>query len=85
MSTDEKTIEGFAELFHHYHNALAPDFGCGIADEVEWSGLSTNERKRFVAAVRLALIEVQAPSNGNIPNIFTSWPAGGTEGRDCGC
>jgi hypothetical protein len=84
MSTDEKTIEGFAELFHHYHNALAPDFGCGIADDVEWHELSANERRRYVAAVRLALLNVQAPSSGNQPNIFTRWPVG-TEGRDCGC
>jgi hypothetical protein len=85
MSVDEKAIEGFAELFHHYHGALAPDFGCGIAEDVEWHELSNNERRRFVAAMRLALLEVQAPSVGNQPNIFTTWPSGGTEGRECGC
>jgi hypothetical protein len=85
MSTDERTIEGFAKLFHHYHNALAPDFGCGIAEDIDWNELSIKERKRFVAAVRLALIEVQAPHDGNQPNIFTTWPNGGTEGHDCGC
>jgi hypothetical protein len=85
MSTDEKTIEGFAELFHHYHSVLAPDFGCGITEDVEWNELSNNERRRFVAAVRLALLEVRPRSEGNQPNIFTAWPNGGTEGRDCGC
>ena len=85
MSIDEKTIEGFAERFHHYHNALAPDFGLGTAQESEWDELTTNERKRLVAAARLAVLEMQSGSTGDSMNIFTSWPSGGTEGRDCGC
>lgn len=85
MSVDEKTIEGFAELLHHYHNALAPDFGCGNAQQAEWNDLASNERKRLVAAARLAMLEMASSPDGNQPNIFTTWPSGGTEGRDCGC
>jgi hypothetical protein len=85
MSADAKTIEGFAELFHHYHSALAPDFGCRSAEDLEWTDLSSNERKRFVAAIRLALLEVQSSPSGNQSNIFTSWPTDGSEGRECGC
>ncbi len=85
MSTDERTIEAFAESFHHYHSALAPDFGCGIGNDSEWRELPSNERKRFVAAVRLALLEVRSPSSSNQSNILSRWPLDGTEGRDCGC
>jgi hypothetical protein len=85
MSVDEKSIENFAELFHHYHSALAPDFGCGTSAEVEWDKLASGERKRLVAATRLALTELQSHAGGGSGNIFTRWPEGGTEGRDCGC
>ena len=85
MSVDEKALESFAALFHHYHSALAPDFGCSAESEVEWKELTSNERKCAVAAARLAVIEMQSEPTGKVPNIFTSWPLNGTEGRDCGC
>jgi hypothetical protein len=87
MLADEKSVEDFAKLLHYYQVALAPDFGCGAAQDLKWHDLSTNERKRLVAATRLALLELQSAdpsSNGNEINIFSSYGVNGTEGRDCG-
>jgi len=70
-------------LFHHYYQALAPDFECSPDNKPEWNELALNERRRFVAATRLALMEA-----GSRPDIYQ--PYGnhrrvGTEGRECGC
>ncbi len=85
MSTDDKSIEGFAKLFHHYHSALAPDFGCGAVRDSEWRDLPANEQKRMVAAVRLALSDVQANDLSLDASTFTSDGNGATEGREWGC
>lgn len=85
MPLCDQTIENFAELFHHYHNALATDFGCDEGAQVDWKELTSNERRRAIAAVRLAVLELQNEVTHNMQNIFTRWPSGGTEGRDCGC
>lgn len=59
MSIQEVSAEQLAELFHHYHQALAPDFGC-TADSAtaSWEHVSQPERQRMVAAARLAILEV---------------------------
>jgi hypothetical protein len=88
MSTDNKSIEGFAKLFHHYHATLAPDFGCGMARDTEWSDLPSSEQKRIIAAVRLALTEVEStqPSGeSSEPRISIGRGNGATEGREWGC
>lgn len=85
MPLCDQTTENFAELFYHYHNALAPDFGCDECTQVDWKELTSNERRRAIAAARLAVLELQSEAAGNMQNIFTTWPSGGTEGRDCGC
>ena len=85
MSVDEKSVEEFAKSLHHYHEALASDFGCGASNNTDWQQLPNTERKRLVAAVRLALMDTQAAEHTS-PNvsIFT-FLGEGTEGRECGC
>jgi hypothetical protein len=59
MSIQEISAEHLAQLFHHYHQALASDFGCTTNSIPEsWEQVSTLERSRMVAAVRLAILEV---------------------------
>lgn len=87
MSIDEKSLEGFVKQFHHYHELLAPDFGCGAASSSEFADLPKNEQKRLIAAARLAAMDAQTSetlATGSELNIFASYPQG-TEGRDCGC
>jgi len=59
MSIQEVTPEQLAELFHHYHQALAPDFG-GTSSSIPeaWERVPQQERNRLVAAARLALLEL---------------------------
>jgi hypothetical protein len=83
MSVNLERVEGFAELFHHYYQALAPDFECSSGDKPEWPDLAANERRRFVAATRLALMEAGAHSNDN--HHSEEDRRFGTEGRECGC
>jgi hypothetical protein len=59
MSIQEVSAEELAELFHHYHQALGPDFGCASqATPDSWEELPQQEKSRAVAAVRLALLEI---------------------------
>jgi hypothetical protein len=59
MSLNEVSAEKLAELFHHYHQALGPDFGCtGEARLGSWQEVSLPERSRMVAAARLTLLEL---------------------------
>jgi hypothetical protein len=59
MSIQEVSPERLAELFHHYQQALAPDFGC-INDEPQtpWSQVPQPKRSRLIAAARLALLDL---------------------------
>ena len=59
MSIQEVAPEQLAELFHHYHQALAPDFRSSSKPPCEtWSDVPAPERNRLVAAARLALLEL---------------------------
>jgi len=61
MSFLDVSAEQLAELFHHYHQALGPDFGCAgkpIADS--WKEVSQQEKGRMVAAARLTLLELDS-------------------------
>lgn len=84
MAVSDKAVESFVKMFHHYHGALAPDFGCENGVECEWEHLTSNERKRFVAAARLAFLELRADFDGFYGELFKDWSSGGTEGRECG-
>ena len=59
MSIQEVSTEQLAQLLHHYHQALAPDFG-GNRDSMSeaWDEVSPLQRNRMVAAARLAILEV---------------------------
>jgi len=61
MSIQEVSPEQLAELFHHYHQALASDFDCeGSPNSEAWDRVPQTEKKRLVAAARLALLELSA-------------------------
>jgi hypothetical protein len=59
MSIQEVSAEQLAELFHHYHQALGPDFGGATkANPEAWEQVAPEEKSRLVAAARLALLEL---------------------------
>jgi hypothetical protein len=58
MSIQEVSAERLAEIFHHYHETLGPDFGCGSKANAAWEQLPRQEKSRLVAAARLALLEL---------------------------
>jgi hypothetical protein len=82
MAMNLEQVEGFAELFHHYYSALAPDFGAEV-EALDWEKLPANERHRFVAATRLALQETESCFEWQTRR--SSPERSGTEGRECGC
>jgi uncharacterized membrane-anchored protein YhcB (DUF1043 family) len=62
MSTiQEVSAEQLARLFHHYHQALAHD--C----DASWDTTPDSERKRMVAAARLALLELSTTPAPSVP------------------
>jgi len=61
MSIQEVSPEQLAELLHHYHQALAPDFGCpGTPGSEAWEDMPQQEKNRLIAAARLAVLELAA-------------------------
>jgi hypothetical protein len=61
MSLQEVLPEQLAKLFHHYHQALGPDFACDRkADPEPWEQVPSQEKKRMIAAARLALLDLGA-------------------------
>ena len=69
MSVQEVSAEQFAKLFHHYHEALAPDFGCANGSHSDsWSEVPAGERSRMVTAARLALLELASGANTDEEN-----------------
>jgi hypothetical protein len=61
MSIQEVSAEQLAELFHHYNQALSPDFACDLNAEGEaWEQVPAQEKNRMIAAARLALLELGA-------------------------
>lgn len=61
MSIQEVSAEQLAKLFHHYHEALAPDFGCANDPTPEpWEQMPPQEKRRLVAAARLAILDLGA-------------------------
>lgn len=61
MSIQEVSAERFAQLFHHYHQALADESGSAAARRTcdAWADVAPSERSRLVAAARMALLEVE--------------------------
>ncbi|HEX4786513.1 MAG TPA: hypothetical protein VH350_19385 [Candidatus Sulfotelmatobacter sp.] len=58
MSIQEVVPEQLAELFHRYHQALAPDSQGANKYSQKWDQVSTAEKRRLIAAARLALLEL---------------------------
>ena len=59
MSLQEVLPEHLAELFHHYHQVLGPDFAYDTkADSESWEQVPRQEKNRMIAAARLALLEL---------------------------
>ena len=59
MSIQEVSAEQLAELLHHYHQALGPDFSCESEPSPQaWEQVPQPDRNRLVAAARLALLEL---------------------------
>jgi hypothetical protein len=59
MSIEEVRAERFAELSHHYHQALVA--GCNGSSDPQtesWDQVPQEEKKRLVSAARLALLEL---------------------------
>jgi hypothetical protein len=64
MRIHEVAPERLAELFHHYHQALAPEM-LGNRSEARsaWREVPPQEKSRLVAAARLALLELESMTN----------------------
>ena len=60
MSIQEVSAEKLAELFYHYHQALASDLGTPASIAKAWNELPATEKTRVVAAARLALLEISS-------------------------
>lgn len=61
MSLKEVSPELLAELFHRYHQVLAPGFGSNSgANDENWQHISEQEKNRLITAVHLALTELRA-------------------------
>jgi hypothetical protein len=64
MSIQEVAPEQLAQLFHRYHQALAPYFDCSEkASPESWDHIPAQEKSRLVAAARLALLELSATAH----------------------
>ena len=65
MWIHEVAPERLAELFHHYHQALTPEMsGKGSEGHGSRKEVSPQEKKRLVAAARLALLELESITSG---------------------
>jgi len=67
MSIQEVSAQRFAELFHHYQNALAQDFGCRDLRDQSWQDVPAPEKSLMIAAVRLALLDISSTEEKNEP------------------
>ena len=75
MSIQEVSAEQLAELFHHYHQALGPDFdGASKPNTEPWGQMPRQARNRLVAAARLALLELSSSSEREDPRRYFAKP-----------
>jgi len=59
MSTQEVFVQQFAQLFHHYQQALSPASEPPEPQTQSWRTLDADERNRMMAAARLAILEME--------------------------
>jgi hypothetical protein len=60
MWINEVAPERLAELFHHYHQALAPEISGKRTEGGTWKEVPHQDKTRLVAAARLALLELES-------------------------
>ena len=62
MSIEEVSVERFAQLFHHYHQALCDNSENASHTRTSdaWANVPTVEKNRLISAARLALLEVKS-------------------------
>lgn len=87
MPIESVSPEKLAMLFHHYCEALAPDFGDLRSSDPDWHSLAPDERGLLVAAARLALLDLrseEAHTDGLQAPRYELFGEG-TEGKECGC
>ena len=86
MPVETVSPEKLAMLVHRYGEALAPDFGLRPGASPEWGDLPAQERRRMIAATRLALLDLRHawPYNvsGQLPPVTEF--AGGSQGKKSG-
>jgi hypothetical protein len=71
MSIQEVSPEQLAELFHHYHQALATDFGGPSTPSAEsWDRMPQHEKSRLIAAARLAVLELATTGEQDAKRYF---------------
>jgi hypothetical protein len=59
MSIQEVSAEQLAQVFHHYNQALEPDFNReNKPNGHTWERLPHSDRSRMIEAARLALLEL---------------------------
>ena len=85
MSITEISAEQLAELFHLYHEALAEGVAGRNGTHPAWSEISQHERKRMVAAVRLALAPLFGERNEDGEFIFPLPPSARIDTLLLGC
>jgi len=72
MSIEEVSAERFAQLFHCYHQALVGDSGASTLHTKDaWENVPPTEKSKLIAAVRLALLEIEVvPSDRETRRYF---------------
>ena len=64
MWIHEVEPERLAEIFHHYHQALKLEISeKGSEGQGLWKEVSPQEKKRLIAAARLALLELESTNS----------------------
>jgi hypothetical protein len=76
MSITEVSAERFAQLFHHYHQALADDSGesSRLRTKDAWENVPPSEKSKLIAAARLALLEVELVPSERQPRRYFAKP-----------
>ncbi|HTR27332.1 MAG TPA: hypothetical protein VMI10_25405 [Terriglobales bacterium] len=76
MSIEEVPVERFAQLFHHYHQALSDGSGNGshLRTCDAWANVPVDEKNRLIAAARLALLEVEVLPSDHHPRRYYAKP-----------
>jgi hypothetical protein len=75
MSIEEVSAERFAQLFHHYHQALTDGSGsASMRTKDAWENVPMPEKSKLIAAARLALLEVELVPSERQPRRYFAKP-----------